>query len=184
MLRRFFRIAGAASALVLGACATTTTERLGLPPPSTVSHVDLQRYLGTWFEIARFENRFQKGCSETTATYASAGERKLEVINRCLKDGEVDEARGRARVADPNTQSKLEVSFFGPFWGDYWIVALDEDYRWALVGSPTRDYLWILSRTPQLDAGTFDEIVSAAKQQGFETERLLLTPQTGALAPS
>ena len=170
-------------ALLLGtlaACRTPTTERLNLPPVETVPSVDLERYLGTWYEIAAFPQSFQKGCSATTATYRRKEDGGIEVVNRCLKDGEPDVAKGRARVVDEATNAKLEVSFFGPFWGDYWIIDLADDYSWAVVGHPSRDYLWILSRTPSMDPETYEAIVARARAQGFPTERLEKTYQPKA----
>src|SRR5690606_10310949 len=137
---------------LLAACGTTTTERLKLPPLQTVDAVDLERYSGSWYEIAAFPQRFQKGCTDTTATYAPREDGEIDVTNRCRKDGEWDVTEGRARVVDPETRAKLEVSFFPLTWGDYWIIDLSPEYRWAVVGHPSRDYLWILSRTPSLDA--------------------------------
>lgn len=171
--------------LVLGAlsvagCAATTTARLHLPPLATVPHVDLERYLGTWYEIASFPQRFQRGCTGTTATYARNADGTIAVLNRCRKgslDGEEKSAEGRARVVDPSTNAKLEVSFFRPFWGDYWIVDLGSDYEYAVVGHPSRDYLWILSRTPTMDPGVYDGIVARLRAQGYEVERLNRTLQ-------
>ena len=112
--------------LVSAGCASTTTARLGLPPLRTVAHVELQRYLGTWYEIAHFPQSFQRGCTATTATYALRAHGQIEVVNRCRKGtvhGPEKLARGRARVVDGSSNARLEVSFFRPFWGDYWIRA-------------------------------------------------------------
>jgi apolipoprotein D and lipocalin family protein len=168
------------AAVALAGCGTTTSERLGLPPPTTVAHVDLQRYLGTWYDVASFPQRFQEGCTGTTATYSLRDDGDVGVVNRCrlgTLDGEEDVAEGRARVVDPATNAKLEVSFFRPFWGDYWIVDLGADYEYAVVGDPSRDYLWILSRTPALDATVYDGILARLRAQGYEVERLRRTPQ-------
>jgi len=165
---------------VLAGCATTTTERLNLPPLRTVERVDLQRYLGTWYEIASFPQRFQKGCTGTSATYSARPDGQIEVVNRCRKGsltGEETSVRGLARVVDHETNAKLEVSFFRPFWGDYWIIDLAEDYSWAVVGHPSRDYLWILGRAPTLDEGTYQAILGRLREQGYETSRLLRTAQ-------
>ncbi len=158
-------------------CSQTTTERLGLPEPSTVEKVDLERYAGTWYEIARFPNSFQEGCANTTATYTLRDDGRVGVLNRCLRDGEVDTATGYAEVVDPKTRSKLEVTFFWPFSGDYWIVDLADDYSYAAVADPGRDYLWILSRTPTLPKATYERIVEGLREQGFEVGRLERTPQ-------
>jgi apolipoprotein D and lipocalin family protein len=162
----------------LGACATTTTKRLGLSDLPTVPQVDLERYLGEWYEIAAFPQRFQRGCTATTATYAWLDATTIEVVNRCRNerpDGELRTATGRARVVDPATNAKLEVSFFRPFWGAYWIVDLGDDYEYAVVGHPSRDYLWILARSASLEAPVYEEIVARLEQVGYETERLVRT---------
>jgi apolipoprotein D and lipocalin family protein len=169
-------------ALALLGCAPTTTQRLGLAPPRTVAYVDLARYLGTWYDIASFPQRFQRGCTATTATYARRSDGQIDVLNRCRKGsltGPEDSARGRARVVDGKSNAKLEVSFFRPFWGDYWILDLGADYEYAVVGDPSRDYLWILSRTPTLDAAVYDGIVERLRAQGYEVERLQRTLQPG-----
>ena len=173
--------------LLLGAlasigCATTTTSRLDLPELRTVPSVDLGRYLGTWYEIASFPQHFQRGCTGTTATYALRADGEIDVLNRCRKgglDGEEASARGRARVVDRSTNAKLEVSFFRPFWGDYWIVDLGPDYEYAAVGHPGRDYLWILSRTPTMDAAVYAGILARLQGQHYQVERLVRTPQRG-----
>jgi apolipoprotein D and lipocalin family protein len=166
--------------LAAAGCATTTTERLRLPPLQTVQRVDVQRYLGTWYEIASFPQSFQKGCTGTTATYSLREDGDLDVLNRCRDgslDGEERSAHGRARILDRSTNAKLEVSFFRPFWGDYWVIDLGADYEYAVVGHPSRDYLWILSRTPTLDPERYEAIVQRLKAQGYETQRLQRTLQ-------
>ncbi len=178
-----------ASLAALAGCAgaRTTTERLRLPPLETVRHVDLDRYVGTWHEIAAFPQRFQRGCTATTATYSLRPGGRLDVVNRCRKgtlDGEERSARGRARVVDRATGAKLEVSFFRPFWGDYWIVDLADDYSFAVVGHPSRDYLWILGRTPEMAEETYQGIVGRLRAQGYETDRLVRTLQPPASAPA
>ena len=159
--------------VALGGCSKTTTERLQLPPLEPVSSVDLQRYLGTWYEIASYPQRYQKGCTGTTATYSLRDDGEIDVVNRCRKgalDGPEDVAEGRARVVDGTNDAKLEVSFFGPFWGDYWIVDLGPSYEYAVVGHPSRDYLWILSRTPTLDDDTYQGILSRLQRKGYPLE--------------
>ncbi len=173
-------VIGLLLALLATGCATTTTERLRLPPLRTVDHVNLQRYLGTWYEIAAFPQSFQKGCTGSTARYTLRSDGEIDVLNRCRKDrldGEEKVAEGRARVVDRVTNAKLEVSFFRPFWGDYWIVDLGADYEYAVVGHPSRDYLWILSRTSRMDAAVYDGILKRLRAQGYETERLNRTLQ-------
>jgi apolipoprotein D and lipocalin family protein len=163
-----------------GACATTTTERLNLPPLQTVSKVDLSRYTGTWFEIASYPQSFQEGCTGTTATYTLRDSGEIGVVNRCRKgslSGEEDSAEGRARVVDTTTNAKLEVTFFWPFWGDYWIIDLGEDYQYAVVGHPSRDYLWIFSRTPTMEDSVYQSILRGLKAKGYPLDRLQKTLQ-------
>jgi apolipoprotein D and lipocalin family protein len=169
-----------ATVAALAGCSTSTTERLRLPPLETVPHVDLARYVGTWYEIASFPQSFQRGCVATTATYTTRDDGDVDVLNRCRKDaldGPEKSARGRARVVDAATNAKLEVSFFRPFWGDYWVVDLGTDYDWAVVGHPGRDYLWILSRTPTMPEATYEGILARLKTQGYDTSRLMRTLQ-------
>ena len=162
-------------------CAKTTTEANNLSPLEAVEKVELQRYLGTWYEISSYPQRFQEGCTATTANYSLRDDGKITVLNRCRKgglDGEEDEAKGLARVLDETTNAKLEVSFFRPFWGDYWIIELDPDYQWAVVGHPGRDYLWILSRTPSLEPGTYDRILKRLEEEhAYDLSRLKRTQQ-------
>jgi apolipoprotein D and lipocalin family protein len=169
--------------LVGAGCATTTTARLHLPELRTVRLVDLGRYVGTWYEIANFPQRFQRGCTATTATYTLRDDGQIDVVNRCRKgspDGPEKVARGRARVVDHSSNAKLEVSFFRPFWGDYWIIDLGADYEYAVVGHTSRDYLWILSRTPTMKEEVYDAIVRRLAAQGYETNRLVRTVQGAA----
>jgi apolipoprotein D and lipocalin family protein len=177
-------LAGFALALgLLSGCAASTTERLGLPPLTTVPAVDLAKYAGTWYEIASYPQSFQKGCTATTANYTARPDGEINVVNRCRKDsleGEEDTAEGRARVVDKATNARLEVSFFRPFWGDYWIIQLAPDYSYAVVGHPGRDYLWILSRTPQLDEAVYAGILAKLKEQRYDLSRLRKTLQPAA----
>ena len=167
-------------ALPLGGCATSSSARLGLAPPATVPSLDLNRYLGTWYEIASFPQSFQEGCVATTATYSLREDGDVRVFNRCRDlrlDGPERTATGRARLSPHPSGARLKVSFFWPFWGDYWVLELGEDYEYAVVGDPSRDYLWILSRTPTLDEATYEAIVARLTAQGYEIERLRRTPQ-------
>lgn len=175
-LRRMLGMLGALA--VVAGCAATTTERLKLPPLQTVSHVELSRYLGTWYEIASFPQSFQRGCTATTATYTRSSDGDIDVLNRCRKgspEGEEKSSFGRARIVERATNAKLEVSFFRPFWGDYWIIDLSADYSYAVVGHPSRDYLWILARQPSMPEDTYRSIVERLEVQGYETARLVRT---------
>jgi len=151
---------------------------------TTVDHVDLARYVGLWYEIAKIPNRFQDQCARgTTAEYALREDGRITVVNRCVKqDGKTDKAAGVARIVDPVTQAKLEVSFVSflgwrPFWGDYWVIGLDEEYRWAVVGTPDRKYGWVLARTPTLDAQTRATIDSILVANGYRPEAFAPSPQ-------
>jgi apolipoprotein D and lipocalin family protein len=158
----------------------STTARLDLPPLETVPKVDLERYLGTWYEIASFPQRFQRGCAATSATYSWRDDGTILVINRCRKGslhGPEKSVHGRARVSDASTNAKLEVSFFRPFWGQYWIIDLAPDYSYAVVGHPTRDYLWILSRDRHMQRDLYESLLSRLRQRGYEVERLRRTEQ-------
>ncbi|RYY79414.1 MAG: hypothetical protein EOO69_06520 [Moraxellaceae bacterium] len=155
-------------------------------PPQTVSQVDLNRYLGTWYEVARLPMYFQRKCaSDVTATYGLQANGNVSVLNQCRKaDGETMASTGEAKAVD-RSNSKLKVSFLpkGLRWipftqGDYWILKLDDNYQTALVGAPNRKYLWILSRTPNIDEQTYQHYVQAAKQQGFDTSKLIRTKHT------
>lgn len=175
---------GRVAALLAGiaGCAGSTADRPDVAAPATVANVDLRRYVGTWYEIASFPQWFQRGCTATTATYALRDDGDVDVLNRCRKGtlaGQEKSARGRARVVDRSTNAKLQVSFFRPFWGDYWIVELADDYTYAAVGAPGRDYLWILARTPTMPDATYQRIVERLQGKGFDTSRLVRTVQPG-----
>lgn len=144
----------------------------------TSKSVDINSYKGTWYEIARFEHFFEKGCKNVTATYNLKDENKIEVINKCtmIKDDKQKEAMGVAYALD-NTNSKLKVSFFRPFYGDYWIIDVDKDYKVALVGSPSREYLWILSRDKKIDEKIKEELLLKASRFGFDTKKFIWTIQ-------
>ena len=170
-------LAGAAPA---GAASSSPPD----PHPVTVvREVDLERYAGLWHEIARIPNRFQKQCARgTTAEYALREDGHIDVVNRCLKrDGRSDEARGLARVVDRVGRAKLEVSFVSflgwrPFWGDYWVIGLDPDYRWAVVGTPDRKYGWVLARTPTLGAAALDEAFAILERNGYDRQAFVSSP--------
>ena len=148
-------------------------------PLHTVARVDLDRYLGTWYEIARYPHRFQEGCVASTATYARLANGGIRVENACRdanRDGAIRRATGVAWVAsgDPSN-AKLEVQFFWPFRGDYWIIELDPDYRYAVVGHPSREYLWILSRTPRMDEVVYQELFRRIAVHGYDVTRIQRT---------
>jgi apolipoprotein D and lipocalin family protein len=140
-----------------------------------VPHVDLKKYLGKWYEIARLPARFEEGCSDITATYSLSDDGTISVLNECKRNGKVKRAKGKAKVVDKNTGAKLKVTFFWPFYGDYWIINLGDDYDYAVVGTPNRKYLWILSRTPQMDDKLFSRLIELVKSKGFDVGSLIKT---------
>jgi apolipoprotein D and lipocalin family protein len=166
--------------LLLVACAGAGRSPV-LPSLQVVPQVDLRRYMGTWFEIARYPHRFQQGCVGSSATYALLEDGTVDVLNRCGRGpaGEISSAKGKARVVDSKTKAKLKVTFFWPFSGDYWIIDLGEKYDYAVVGHPSRKYLWILSRTPQMDDGLYRQILMRLVNQGYDTSRLIRTEVKG-----
>lgn len=161
---------------VLGAVQSSASS----PELRTVPSVDLERYLGTWFEIASYPAWFQKNCTAVTAEYRRRNDGLIEVVNSCRKktlDGKFKQSTGRAKIVDTESNAKLKVSFFGPFWGPYWIIDLDDNYQWAVVGVPSRKYLWILSRTPQMDEDVYTGILERLIDQGYDPNRLNKTLQ-------
>lgn len=153
-----------------------------------VPAVELARYTGKWYEIARLPNRFQKNCvGEVTAAYSILADKQLKVINECRqKSGQMETAEGKARLAKPNgPNSKLEVRFAPSWlswlpmvWGDYWILALAPDYSYSVVGTPDRKYLWVLSRTPQMDEAVYQQLIKQMATKGFDIERVVKTRQS------
>ncbi|MCZ7556370.1 MAG: lipocalin family protein [Bacteroidia bacterium] len=146
------------------------------PPLDVVDRVDVQRYLGVWHEIARLPNSFQKHCACSKAEYSIIDESTLRVVNSCNEDtpeGEIDVANGKAFIVEGSNNAKLRVQFFWPFRGDYWIIELDDDYQWVVVGTPSREYLWILAREQQLDDPTYTMLLQRIAKKGFDTSKLI-----------
>ena len=147
---------------------------------STVEKVDIKKYEGEWFEFARLPNSFEKGLNCVTATYTLKENNKIEVLNKgySIKDkGKIKTAQGRAWVPDSELPGRLKVSFFWPFSGDYYIISLDEEYKYALVGDPSRKYLWILSRTKNLDDKVYSDLLELAKTNGFDISKIIKVNQ-------
>ena len=162
-------------AAIAGAGRTAAAQTA---PLTVVPSVDLERYAGKWYEIAHLPFRFQRDCDrDTTATYALRPDGKISVLNACrTAEGKLNTAKGTARVASPNgPNTKLKVTFFWPFSGNYWIIDLDPGYQWAVVGEPNRRYLWVLSRESKIDEATFNGILERARNQGYDLSRLILT---------
>ena len=162
--------------LLIGLLFTSTAAAAAADaaPVKTVPSVDLNRYLGRWYEIASYPQKFTRKCvRDITATYSKDDDGDIAVVNRCkTKEGDVKVAKGYAKVVPGTGNAKLEVTFFWPFFGDYWVIGLDADYRWVVVGDPTREYLWILARTPQLPQPELDAAMGVVRAQGFKPDRL------------
>jgi apolipoprotein D and lipocalin family protein len=150
------------------------------PPLQVVPCVDLNRYTGVWYEIARYPNSFQKDCVGSRATYTLKEDGKISVLNECYEksfDGKIRSAKGKAWVVDKETNAKIKVSFFWFFAGDYWIIDLADDYSYVVVGHPKRKYLWILSRTKDMNAEVYEGILSRLKDKQYDTSKLIKAPQ-------
>ena len=150
--------------------------------PQTVP-VDLDRYLGTWFEIARFDHRFERGCEDVTATYTRRQNGDIGVVNSCAKGGKTKTISGHAWVPDPAVSGKLKVQFFWPFSAPYWVLDLAPDYAWALVGSPDRSSCWILSRTPAISDELSRDLSARLRAKGFDPAKLIHVTQHARSAP-
>jgi apolipoprotein D and lipocalin family protein len=159
----------------IGACTCITGCGALNPPLDVVTKVELGRYTGRWYEIARYPNSFERGCTGVTADYALRPDGRISVLNTCHEggiEGDVRTIQGVARVVDASTNAKLAVRFFGPFEGDYWILELGEEYEYAVVGEPSRRFLWILSRSPVLDGDLYADILSRLPDRGYDPTRL------------
>jgi apolipoprotein D and lipocalin family protein len=142
-------------------------------PLETVPAVDLNKYAGKWYEIAKYPFRFEKGCRCVTAEYSLTEKEYVTVTNRCIKtDGKLSSIDGKAFVVKGSNNAKLKVQFFWPFRGNYWIIDLASDYSYAVVSEPKRKYLWILSRTDKLEPQVYDEILKTLTGRGFDTLKL------------
>mgnify|MGYP001342177783 CR=1 FL=1 len=173
-MRNFFFVFIIMSAVVASSCGENG------PPLETAGRVDILRYCGTWYEIARIPNSFEKGLVCVTATYTLGDDGRINVLNRGKLEfnrSKGREAHGIARVVNRAEPGVLEVSFFRPFWGDYSIIELDPEYRYALVGTRNRRYLWILSREMSLEQPVYDRLIARARETGFDVDRLYRTPQ-------
>ena len=163
--------------IFIGGCQTKTSEKMNT---SVIKELDLQRYLGTWYEIARFDHSFERGLVGVTATYSMRGDGKIKVLNQGYKntlDGKLSVAEGKAKTT--GEPGKLKVSFFWIFYADYFVMELDENYKWALIGSKSDKYLWILSRTPKLEDNVKKLILHHAVKRGYDTSKLIWVEQKG-----
>lgn len=151
---------------------------------TVVKTLDIEKYLGDWYEIARFDHSFERGLVGVKASYSLREDGKIKVVNSGYKetlDGEKSESIGKAKIPNPNIPSKLKVSFFWFFYGDYFVLELDKDYNWAVIGSSSDKYLWILSRTPQMNDGLYQQILKGLTQRGYDVNQLIKVKQTTLL---
>jgi apolipoprotein D and lipocalin family protein len=171
--------AAAVAAAALGAWLGHRSQPVGNPAvPEPARPVDLERYLGLWYELGRYDNRFERNCEAVTAEYRPRADGGVEVINTCRidnPDGAVKTARGRAKVVQGSQGTKLKVSFFGPFFADYWVLDHAEDYSWSIVGEPSGRYLWLLSRTPDPTAAVVAALQNRAGELGYDKTLIRLT---------
>lgn len=145
---------------------------------TTVSNLDVNRFMGSWYEIARYEHSFEKGMTHVKANYSLLPDGTIRVLNSGMKNGKKKEIEGKARKKkDSNSNSKLEVSFFLWFYSDYFVFELDDNYQYAVIGSSSDKFLWILSRTPQLPQSTINDLLIKIKKRGYDTSKLYFVPQ-------
>ena len=172
--------------VALWLCLAVTNAMAQEQPVQTIASLDVNRYVGTWYEIAKYPNRFQKQCARhTRAQYLAQTDGSLQVINRCVtRTGETMEAIGQAHQVGGASSPKLQVRFAPAWlgwlpwvWGDYWVIDLDKDYQLAAVSDAKREYLWVLSRRPQVDAAAYQALLARVGAQGFDLQRLELSPQ-------
>jgi apolipoprotein D and lipocalin family protein len=143
---------------------------------TTVKELNLNRYLGTWYEIARFPHSFEKNLVGVTATYSLRDDGKIKVLNQGYKntlDGELSVAVGKAKIPNKLEPAKLKVSFFWIFYGDYYVLELDENYQYVMIGSSSPKYFWILCRTPQMDSATYEMLLEKARKRGYNLDKLV-----------
>lgn len=156
------------AALLLAACEPMPVGNTNVPEPAKA--VEIERYLGKWYEIGRYENRFEKGCEAVTAEYSLREDGIIRVLNSCDKNGERDSAEGKAKPVEGSNNAKLKVSFFGPFYlGNYWVLDRAEDYSWSIVGEPEGKYLWLLARKANLSAKQKQALWKRAAALGYDT---------------
>lgn len=185
-------VASCAALLLSGLCAVPALAANSAQPLQPIDTLVVPRYMGIWYEIAKFPNDFQKKCvGDTTASYSLGNDGRVQVVNRCrTADGKTDEADGIARQLGGATSPKLKVrfapailSFIPMVWGDYWVIDLDEKYQLSAVSEPKREYLWILSRTPQVEPAAYDALLTRLTAQGLDVSKLVRTPQTQLQQP-
>lgn len=164
--------------LIFSFCGIQTQSKM--IDKTTVKELDINRYIGTWYEIARFPHSFEKNLVGVTATYSLRDNGKIRVVNEGYKktlDGKRSSAEGKAKIPNKKEPGKLKVAFFWNFYGDYYVLELDKDYQWAMIGSSSDKYFWILSRTPQMDPDTYNMLLENARKRGYKLEKLIKVPQ-------
>ena len=145
-----------------------------------VNELDIEKYLGKWYEISRYDHSFERGLVGVTATYSLRKDGKIKVVNTGYKkslEGQKSEAIGKAKIPNPNIPSKLKVSFFWFFYGDYFVLELDKNYQWAVIGSSSNKYLWILSRSPEMDENLYSQILEKLTKRGYDINKLIKVKQ-------
>jgi apolipoprotein D and lipocalin family protein len=168
------------TSIVLGLIGYAKMSKQPSSPLPVVPYVDVNRYTGVWYEIARYPHSFQEGCVGSKATYTLRDDGKITVLNECYDksfSGKIRSAKGKAWVVEKESNAKLKVSFFWPFAGDYWIIDLGKDYEYAVIGHPGREYLWILSRTRKMEGELYEAILSRLKDNHYNTSKLIKTDQ-------
>ncbi|HKM93838.1 MAG TPA: lipocalin family protein [Prolixibacteraceae bacterium] len=167
--------------LLLMAILLVCTPKAMSQPDQTINNsfeFELKEYLGTWYEIARFDHKFERGLENVTATYNLLDNGKIEVLNQGVKNGKHKKAVGKAKITSLETPRKLKVSFFLFFYAPYNILEVDENYQYALIGSETDNYLWILCRTPQMEGTLYNKLVENAELRGYNTNNLIKVKQS------
>jgi len=174
-------VAAVGAALAFGSGHGDEQEtRASSKSPRTVDKVDLNRYMGTWYEISRYPNPFEGDCAgDTMAHYSLQPDGRVEIVNSCrTRKGKTKTMRGTAKVVDPTSNAKLKIEYDWPYAGDYWVLILNSFYEYAVVGEPSRKFLWILSRTPALDKGTYHGVLQQLEELGYDASRLKMTHQS------
>ena len=174
---QYFRLLLILSLLFVMSCTKSNSQMID---KTTVKALDLNRYLGTWYEIARFPHSFEKNLVGVTATYSLRGDGKIEVLNQGYKNtlnGERSKAVGKAKIPNKLEPGKLKVSFFWIFYADYFVLELDENYQYVMIGSSSDKYFWILSRTPQMEPAVYEMLLEKARKRGYNLDKLYKVPQ-------
>ncbi len=176
-MKRIFLILIPIYAFAISLTSCHTNKSAKAIDVSTIDNLDVARYMGKWYEIARYDHSFEKGLTHVKAEYSLMPNGKIKVVNSGVKNGRPKHIKGKARFQTEESNGKLEVSFFAFFYSDYYIFELDEDYTYAVIGSRSDEYLWILSRTPHLPQQTLDSLLTRIEERGYDTTNLYFVPQ-------